>query len=238
MKRHYWYILLTYVIMLFSGLVGYRLLLLLGVDRGQVVGLWNIISFSVGLTVVLLLLRKDRGDFDLRGTPASPSSAAGWAIGGIFLAFLAQIIAANIEIQLFGIKPGSENTQRIMDIVKVTPLMIFVVSIAGPILEEIVFRKIIFGTIYKRTNFVLAALISSVIFAVVHQDPAHILLYSAMGFTFAFLYVKTKRIIVPIIAHLSMNTLVVVIQYVYRDDIERLMKDAEQLQSIIGGNFL
>ncbi|AZB44719.1 CPBP family intramembrane metalloprotease [Bacillus sp. FJAT-42376] len=238
MKKHYWYILLTYVIMLFSGYFGYPLLLQLGVDRSQVIGYWNIISFAIGVIVVLLLLRKDRGDYDLRGKPASPASSAAWAIGGIFLAFLAQVIAANIESQLLGIKPGSENTKQIMDIVKVTPLMIFVVSIAGPVLEEIVFRKIIFGTIYKRTNFILAALISSVIFAVVHRDPAHILLYSAMGFTFAFLYVKTKRIIVPIIAHLSMNTIVVVIQYVYSDDIERMMKDAEQLQSIIGGNFL
>lgn len=229
---------LTYVVMQFSIFAGAPLLLSLGVERNQVIGYWNIISFAAGLAIVLFLLRKDKGETDLRGTPASASSSAAWAVGGIFLAFLAQVIAANIESQLLGIKPGSENTQQIMEIVRLTPLMVFVVSIAGPILEEIIFRKIIFGTIYKRTNFILAAVISSVIFAVVHQDPAHILLYTAMGLTFAFLYVKTKRIIVPIIAHVFMNTLVVIIQYVYSDDIERMLKEAEQLQSIIGGTFL
>nr|WP_155114075.1 type II CAAX endopeptidase family protein [Metabacillus mangrovi] len=234
-KKHYWFILLTYVLVLFSAPAGIPLLKWLGVDPGQIFGIWNIIAFSIGLIIILFLLRKDRGENDLRGEPASPASSAGWAFGGIFLAFFAQIIAANIETQLLGIPAGSENTQQIMEIVKSTPLMIFVVSIAGPILEEIVFRKILFGTIYKKTNFILAAVISSVIFAVVHGDPAHILLYSAMGFTFAFLYVKTKRIIVTIIAHLSMNTFVVIIQYVFADDIQKMLEEAEKLQSIIGG---
>ena len=63
----------------------------------------------------------------------------------------------------------------------------------------------------------------------------HVILYSAMGFTFAFLYVKTKRIIVPIIAHVTMNTMVVLLQSVFREDIERMIKEAEKIQSFIGG---
>ncbi len=46
----------------------------------------------------------------------------------------------------------------------------------------------------------------------IHLDFLHILVYTAMGFVFAFLYVQTKRIIVPIIVHAGMNTLVVVAQ--------------------------
>ena len=56
-----------------------------------------------------------------------------------------------------------------------------------------------------------------------------------MGFTFAFLYVKTNRIIVPIFAHVAMNTLVVVVQSVFKEDIERLIREAEKIQSFIGG---
>jgi membrane protease YdiL (CAAX protease family) len=108
-------------------------------------------------------------------------------------------------------------------------------SIIGPILEEIVFRKIIFGSLYRRMNFFLSALISSVIFSLAHQEPEHTLLYSAMGFTFAYLYVKTKRIIVPILAHVSMNTLVVVIQTVLKEDIDRFIEQSEKIQNFIGG---
>ena len=61
------------------------------------------------------------------------------------------------------------------------------------------------------------------------------ILYSAMGFTFAFLYVKTKHILVPIFAHVAMNTMVVVMQTVYKDEIEKLMREAEAIQNFIGG---
>jgi membrane protease YdiL (CAAX protease family) len=67
------------------------------------------------------------------------------------------------------------------------------------------------------------------------MEPKHILIYSAMGFTFAFLYVRTKHIIVPIFAHVAMNTLVVILQSAYKNDIEKLIHDAEKVQNFIGG---
>ncbi|MCL6572863.1 MAG: CPBP family intramembrane metalloprotease, partial [Bacillus sp. (in: Bacteria)] len=143
--------------------------------------------------------------------------------------------AAAIVESLLGVKIGSENTQNILSIIEMFPLAMIVTSIVGPILEEIVFRKIIFGSLHKRFNFFISALISSVIFAAAHMEFQHILLYSAMGFTFAFLYVKTKRILVPIFAHVTMNTMVVLLQSVYKDDIERLGREAEALQNFIGG---
>ena len=48
-----------------------------------------------------------------------------------------------------------------MDITRTTPWFLIVISIIGPILEEIVFRKILFGTLYKKFNFFIAAIISS-----------------------------------------------------------------------------
>lgn len=195
--------------------------------------LWIIISFILGLVITLILLRKDLTANYRSIQRSSVGETIAWSIGGIFLAMLAQGVAANIEVQLFGIEAGSENTQQIMELVRMTPLLIIVVSVIGPILEEIIFRKIIFGSLYKRFNFFISGIVSSVLFAVVHMEFEHLLLYSAMGFTFAFLYVKTKRIIVPIFAHVAMNTLVVVIQTVFADDIERIMREAEQLQGFV-----
>lgn len=224
--------------MQFSSLVGMPLLLFgfkhAGISQRLAVPIWLIASFSIALIIILFLLRKEFNTKRLEERNSSIGSSIVWAILGVFLALFSQYVAAIIE-SLLGIKMGSENTKDILTIIDTLPWAILVTSIFGPILEEIVFRKIIFGSLYKRFNFFLSALISSVVFALAHMEPVHILLYSAMGFTFAFLYVITKRIWVPIFAHVTMNTMVVLVQSVYKDDIERLQREAEAVQNFIGG---
>nr|WP_279326118.1 type II CAAX endopeptidase family protein [Bacillus sp. FJAT-47783] len=196
---------------------------------------WTIFSFSVAFLIIVLILVQEQKQAVRSEPKASVKVSSLWAIGGAFLALFVQSIAANIEVNVFGIDPGSENTQMIIDLVKITPLLIVVTSIIGPILEEIIFRKIIFRVIYRRTNFLIGALISSFLFAIVHGEPEHLLLYASMGLTFAYLYVKTNRIIVPIFAHTAMNSFVVLIQLLYGEEIEKMMNQMEQIQTIIGG---
>lgn len=224
-----------------SAAVGLPLLYFLGVGKGQpkaeaqltLTGVWSVIAFTLCLVIVLLILRTVPKT-TLRNRPkASVGASIGWAVAA-FSRFVSQSIAASIEMYLFGVNPESENTQRIMEIITALPLMVFVSSVFGPILEEIIFRKIIFGAIYEKTNFFIAALFSSVLFSVVHLDFSHLLIYTAMGFTFSFLYVRTNRIIVPIFAHVAMNTLVVLLQ-TFREPIEEYLKHVEKMQMIIGG---
>ncbi|MBU8881302.1 CPBP family intramembrane metalloprotease [Bacillus sp. FJAT-29790] len=239
MKKEYWIILIAYIGMQFSSLIGVPLLSFAGAFFGksmgntQIVAYWLVISFTITLLIALTLLRKEMRERDLmRDAPTAGTSVA-WAIGGVFLAITAQAVAASIE-NMLGIEMGSENTQTIIRIIQASPIVVIVSSIIGPILEEIVFRKIIFGSLHKRINFFFSALISSVIFALAHFEFEHILLYSAMGFTFAFLYVKTKRIIVPIFAHVTMNTFVVILQ-LNQGRIENWLKEMEKIQAFIGG---
>jgi uncharacterized protein len=238
LKREYWIILIVYIAMQLSSIVGIPGMLFafgyLGLDQGLAVPYWLIFSFTIALLIILFLLRKEISKPGLYERGSSFGSAAVWAVFGVFLALFAQTLAGNIE-RLIGVEMGSENTQQILNIIESFPLAILVSSVIGPILEEIVFRKIIFGSLHKRLNFFFSALISSVIFALAHMEPQHILLYSAMGFTFAYLYVKTKHILVPIFAHVAMNTLVVVIQSVYKDEIDELIREAERIQNFIGG---
>jgi membrane protease YdiL (CAAX protease family) len=238
LKREYWIILIVYIAMQLSSLIGIPLLVslfgLFGISQKLAVPVWLIVSFSIALIIVLLILRKEMNVRSFSEKGSSFGRSAIWALFGVFLALFAQSLAANIE-RLIGVNMGSENTKNILKIINTFPLAIMVSSIIGPILEEIIFRKIIFGALYKRFNFFLSAIISSVIFALAHMEPQHVLLYSAMGFTFAFLYVKTKHIMVPIFAHVAMNTLVVLIQSAYKDDIEKLLRDAEAMQNFIGG---
>ena len=245
MKKDLWIILIAYIVMQLSSLIGVPLVAFIGTLMGYTltemeiisVPYWLVISFSMTLVIVLLLLKKEAQPSVNFRQAASPARSFIWAFFGVFLALFAQGLAANIESNL-GIDMGSENTEQIINLIEKFPIIILISSVIGPILEEIVFRKVIFGSLYKRFNFFLSAMMSSVIFALAHFEPEHVILYSAMGFTFAFLYVKTKRIIVPILAHVAMNTFVVLVQSVFREDLERMIKEAEQIQSFIGGFFL
>lgn len=246
MKKEYAYILITYIAMQLSGYVGYPIVYGIGVKAFHVSAkqmemmtpiYWIVISFVAALIIVLFILRKSERNYKMERVAALPLiPSIFWAIIGIFLAFFAQALAAMLE-QLLGIKMGSENTQRIIGLIETLPLVVVISSVVGPILEEIVFRKIIFGSLHKRFSFFISALLSSIIFGLAHMELQHLILYSAMGFTFAFLYKKTKRIIVPIIAHVMMNSLVVIVQLLNQDKIEKTLDDYQKVQSFIGGFF-
>nr|WP_295975155.1 type II CAAX endopeptidase family protein [uncultured Bacillus sp.] len=235
MKKEYGFILITYITMQLSSIISIPLMSFFGkllgkeMDPNFAVSSWLVISFTIALIITLFLLRQEMNGSMRNEDALPPGQSVAWAFGGIFLALMAQFIAGNIEY-LIGIDVGSENTQQIVNLIQTAPIMILVSSFIGPILEEIVFRKILFGSLYKRFNFFLSGLISSLIFAFAHGEPEHLLLYATMGFTFAFLFVKTKRILVPIFAHVAMNTIVVIMQ-LNQDWIQQY----ENIQSFIGG---
>ncbi|KZE65654.1 hypothetical protein AWM68_20510 [Fictibacillus phosphorivorans] len=235
MKKKYWWIIFIYIAMQFSGYIGVPLLNELGVPKKQLFGMWGTISFIAALLIILYMLIPEMKSRHRDSARVSRGSAVLWSIIGIFMAYAAQIIASMIEMNLFGIQPGSENTKNLVEIVKNVKYFMIVTAIVGPILEEIIFRKIIFGSLHKRFNFFISALISSLIFAAVHADFTHLLIYTAMGFTFAYLYVRTKRLIVPIAAHVAMNTLVLIVQVFFADEIQKMEKQLETAQLIIGG---
>ncbi|MGE7767761.1 CPBP family intramembrane glutamic endopeptidase [Peribacillus sp. NPDC096540] len=239
MKKEYWFVIITYIAMQLSSIVGVPLFMLIGSSTGmpadelqvKSAAYWIVFSFLIALSLILLLMRKDMREKMDRSTTASIPTSILWAFAGVFLALFAQIIAGIIE-HMLGVKTESENTQNLISLIYEVPIVIFVTSVIGPILEEILFRKIIFGSLHKRFNFFISALISSVIFGLAHGELEHLLLYSAMGFTFAFLYAQTGRILVSMSAHIAMNTLVIIFQVVKREDIEKMLDTA---QAFIGG---
>lgn len=134
-----------------------------------------------------------------------------WGIAGIVFAFFGQTLAALVEQLLIGNAAPSENTENIMEMIKFSPVFILSVSIAGPIMEELLFRR---GGIAFFSQYIspfLSACLTSFLFALAHND-GHIIVYFIMGMIFYSLYRKTGSIWTSIIAHCGMNTLVVLIQ--------------------------
>ena len=238
LPRRYIYIVITYILMHFSSLLAIPFIL--NLDESQLVTFsvyWQVGAFLVAFIIMLIFLRTEMKDFFALENKRIWNIIL-WSFLGFFLAMIAQMVAVLIQTFVLGIRPGSENTLEIMAMARQVPILIIVITIVGPILEELVFRKAIFGTLYKKMNFFFAGLLSSFIFALVHMDFNHILVYTAVGFVFAFLYIETKRIIVPILAHAGMNTFAVIVQLSQDPEkIEEQLRLLEQLQSIIIGGF-
>jgi len=232
LTKRYWWVIITYIIMQISVpiIVG-----TLSITDQETIIYLSVFSFALALIIVLFLMKPD-----MKTSPTRNGSHIGsiilWSILGVFMAYFAQWIAVTIEFKLFKTVPGSENTQNIMEIARMLPIFMIIPAIIAPILEEIIFRKIIFGAFYKRMNFFFAAILSAFIFGIIHQEPEHILIYASMGLVFAFLYVRTKSILTPIIVHAAMNSITVLVQYnLSPEDIKQMQEQFENLQLIIIG---
>lgn len=136
------------------------------------------------------------------------------AISGIFMLLLSQTITITIE-QIIGIPAESSNTTYITDMIISFPLFMLLPIIYAPILEEIVFRKILFGNLLRKWGVAFAYVGSALVFGLIHFDIPHLLTYFGLGIVLAFLYHRTGRIIVPMIAHAGMNLLVLIAQLSY-----------------------
>lgn len=131
-----------------------------------------------------------------------------WGVLGFIAALAAQILANYIDTFLFHSVPNSANTTTILTIIKSYPVYLLATIIVAPIMEELVFRRTIFGSLVPFTGKVGAALIASVMFAMAHND-GHLLVYTAIGLVFCYLYQKTGRIQTSIISHMLMNAVVI-----------------------------
>ncbi|PRO66360.1 CPBP family intramembrane glutamic endopeptidase [Alkalicoccus urumqiensis] len=241
MNKHYWLILLAFLLLQLSPLAIAPLLALFGFEGTfeELSGLSISIGYVIGFIVIIWITLKTPDNPKLTENKADVPTTILWSVLGIILAFASQYAAAAIETFAFGIEPGSENTDMIVEMANAAPFTIFVVAVLGPIVEEIVFRMVIFGALYKRFGFWIGALGSGFVFALVHFDFTHLLVYLAMGVVFAWLYVKTKRIIVPIIAHVGINSFVMLVQVIFGEQLQEMIEQMEEmeqtLQFILGG---
>lgn len=189
---------------------------------------WNTIAFGIAFITSFLLIARDKSFWNnYQGKKATIIEAIGWGILGFFMVLIGQYIGAIIESAL-GIEVGSENTAQLSDMMKAAPIMILATVVLGPVLEELIFRRVLFGTLIQKYNFFISAFASALVFAAIHLDFEHIILYAISGFIFAFLYHKTKSIWTPIIAHMLLNGFVTIMQL----NVDRILKWIEEIEKV------
>ncbi len=173
----------------------------------------TVVMYILGAVVLAIFYFKQREPLAIESAvkKASVPKIVIYGLVGIFVALLLQSIAVMLESVLFGEATPSENTQNIIQMIMEAPAFILATTIAGPIMEEFVFRRSILGIISRYSNFWVGAVISSLLFAFAHND-GHLLIYFFLGFFFSLEYKATGRIWTSMITHVGMNTLVVLVQ--------------------------
>jgi len=117
----------------------------------------------------------------------------------LFNTFLAEKggikITQNPAIEIF---LTSKNTKMIT-------LITLQVILFGPVAEELFFRAVIYKCARRRYGFRLAAIISSIVFSLLHRTPQDILPLTFLSITLCYVYEKTQRISIPIALHIIHN---------------------------------
>ncbi len=108
---------------------------------------------------------------------------------------------------------GKEIDNTVSDLIETSNpfVLILVVGIIGPILEELVFRRFIIDRIRPYGEF-LAVMFSALTFGMFHGNFYQLFYAFAIGFILGFIYVRTKNIIYPIILHMVFNSFSVIQQ--------------------------
>src|SRR5699024_5518855 len=110
---------------------------------------YQFIAFLIGtiLVVIIVGLHHNKNAIE-RGAQTDIPVTLVCIVGSVILAYASQVIAAMINVNVFGNPLESQNTNAIIDVIEPMPLMILIVVLLGPIIEEYVFRRAIFAEVY------------------------------------------------------------------------------------------
>ena len=78
-------------------------------------------------------------------------------------------------------------------------------GILGPIIEELMFRGIIYNELKSKYSNMKSILLTTIFFAIIHINIIQILYASIIGFILIFVYEKYNNIKAPIILHMASN---------------------------------
>ena len=178
----------------------------------------NFLFFALNFTCVTVIFHRfilENG----RKALASPLKVITTAISGYFVYTLLSYLLSNLILSLY---PDFYNVND--DFVSGLVADDFNLMIVGtvllvPITEEVLYRGLIFSSLYNR-NRALAYIVSILAFAALHvisyigaYSPLHLLLcfleYLPAGFCLAWAYAKTDSIWTPILIHTLVNFIAV-----------------------------
>lgn len=174
-------------------------------------------DFVISILLVLLIKLIFKGKFNSidRSKKMSLKKSVLISVATVFVCIIIMFFIN--KSLLFVFNPNniiSGNTINIISSIRKNPLPIIGLSFVTSTLEEIVYRQMLFGYLYdlhkgcnKYIRFITSALISSVVFGIVHDGFFHpaMFQYVTAGIILSGLYLYTKRLSSSIIVHILYN---------------------------------
>ncbi|MFC6180399.1 CPBP family intramembrane glutamic endopeptidase [Lactiplantibacillus daowaiensis] len=179
---------------------------------GSQVFLIQTLDYLVGAVVLAWLAWRGKTANPIEQHPKSWLTTTFWGVVGVIVAVVGQMVILQLT-QLLGQSAASANTSTLLTVGQKYPFFFLAIFVGAPIMEEIVFRKVIFGNLAPLTGTIGAALIASVLFSFAHAD-GHLILYACLGLWFCWLYQHTGRIQTSMLAHILMNAFVIVSTFI------------------------
>jgi len=137
-----------------------------------------------------------------------------------FVTILVSIACATALEKLTGVKLAD---QPLVDFfrgsspVAAKSIVVLLVVVEAPLLEEPVFRGIMFRGFARSMPMWAAMLLSGFLFALVHVNAATFIPLWFIGIAFAWLYAKTGTILAPMLVHCMFNTINVFLAFLFPD---------------------
>jgi membrane protease YdiL (CAAX protease family) len=186
--------------------------LLLAAVGGQVIGL----AASLGF---LRMRRIDLAAVVGATRPAGRLLLIGTGVGAGMLVAASLVVAALMRLT------GSEQAadQFLLDELTrggASTVLAFIAAVVlAPIAEELLFRGLLFRALLQRYRVNVAAIVSAVVFAVVHIDvavsqPLALVGLTLVGIVLAHVYQRTDSLLVPIAGHAAFNGITLVVALV------------------------
>ena len=154
-----------------------------------------------------------------------------WALLGFVVVMIYQMVASLITVVGWKDHNKVQILKELASNAKRLPVFILLISIVGPILEEYIFRKVIFGEIYnkiKKINCCVLNRFNSKFNFICDSTndikfSSYILVWVCYSLLPMFL---TRRIAVPIIIHMLQNGFVVTVQFFFGDTVKHLQEQS------------
>ena len=115
-------------------------------------------------------------------------------------------LALSVVVSQIG--PEPEGMKQVMELAqdprKLLPSFV-AFALLAPLVEELVFRGLLYGWIESRWGSIVALVVSSLAFAAAHYEPAHIILVLPLGFLFGWLRRRTNSLLPSLASHIVNN---------------------------------
>ena len=177
----------------------------------------NIIYYAIGFVFCLTVMwRYLRSSFDVLLDNLQRSLVS--LLTSYFIYWMLSAVAGVLLLWLLGDQLLNPNNNAVAEIASQSPgPMIGLAVFIGPIVEEVLFRGVVFGSLRKKSRF-LAFAVSMAAFALYHvwqfalvamdwKMLLYVIQYLPVGYALGWLYEKTSCIWMCIALHMMINAL-------------------------------